>query len=743
MKHRSNGREAAAKAGLEQAFAMERLGRWREAALAYRDVVRSDPCNAGLLHRLALVLDRAGETAEARTALRKANRLAPRDPSILTNLGNLERHAGNSVAATDCYRRALRIAPAHLNARVNLATLLAAVGRHDEACGEFEAALRMAPADRELVDALCRSLLAVGRVDEAAARLEALLAADPEFAPGHVTLGDIRRKAGRAADAEASYRKALALDRGHVEGWNNLAALLLQENQRAEAVACAHEAIRLAPGYVKAQVNLAAALVSLGRHAEALRIAETAIALDRDSYAAHLLAAQCHEALDSPERALEALRRCREISPDNPDARIRFAAVLMVTHRHDECMQLLDELLADQPGHPGVWHYKGLASIQMGQVEEGERCLRKAAELDPELPDPWVELPTLPGFDPEGDGLAQVRERLGALGASTATGIEVRAKALFALGRIDEARAEHVVAFEHYKRANDMMAAQRPFDAADHVACIDAVIEVFDAEFFAERAGWGASSDLPVFVVGMARSGTTLTEQILASHSAVHGAGELMAVSDMALDIAQRIGPRERYPVGVKNLSRDDAGRLARRHLEHLADLGGGAARVIDKLPANYLYLGLVALLFPRARVICMHRDPMDVCVSNYLQWFSTGHRHTLDLGSLALVYRQHERLMSHWRAVLPLEMFDNSYEDLVASQEARSRDLVDFLGLPWEEQCLHFYETRRTVRTASRLQVRKPIYASSVERWRKYGPGLEPLREALSAAMPAKAPTA
>jgi hypothetical protein len=259
---------------------------------------------------------------------------------------------------------------------------------------------------------------------------------------------------------------------------------------------------------------------------------------------------------------------------------------------------------------------------------------------------------------------------------------------------------------------------------------------LFDREYFARMAPLGHPSELPVFIIGMPRSGTTLVEQILSSHPRFAGAGELLEMQYSRLDLPALLNVSEPYPACLMKLTRETAWGLAERYLQRLRREDSHALRVSDKLPENYYQLGLIAVLFPRARIIHCQRDPRDTCVSCFCENFE-GVRYSTSLENLGQYYVEYERLMAFWRKVLPNPLFEVQYEDLVDRQEAVSRDLVAFCGLDWDDRCLQFHETRRTVQTASNLQVRQPMYASSVGRWRRYEKHLEPLLKLLQPYLP------
>jgi hypothetical protein len=270
------------------------------------------------------------------------------------------------------------------------------------------------------------------------------------------------------------------------------------------------------------------------------------------------------------------------------------------------------------------------------------------------------------------------------------------------------------------------------FDRAEHRRLIDRISHVFSTGWFERVRSFGNESELPIFIVGMMRSGTTLAEQILASHPAVHGAGELHDMERLVTSMPGMLATTDEYPECAARIDAPTMAALAEDCLRTLRRLGGDALRVVDKMPFNYLRVGLIAALFPRARIIHCRRDPLDTCLSCYFQDFSGIHAFTLDLADLGCYYREYERLMAHWQAVLPARVFNLAYEDLTADLEGMSRRLLDFCGLPWDDRCLRFNESRRIVRTSSALQVRQPVYRSSVGKWKRYEAQLGPLIAAL-----------
>jgi tetratricopeptide (TPR) repeat protein len=445
-----------------------------------------------------------------------------------------------------------------------------------------------------------------------------------------------------------------------------------------------------------------------------------------------------HSGREQPDKAEDCFRRALAVDPTSARIRLRLARELRQQSRLDEARRIYDELLAADPAL--VEAHLGLARVARvaGRFEEERRHLRRALELDPD------EAAALSGLAEAGDPAIGEPElaRMLALAEDSGKTPRERRRLHFALAACAERDSAFDRAFRHFEQANalrrtELAASGHAYDADDDAARVDRLIGVFGRDLLAPGKDMGDPSELPVFIVGMPRSGTTLCEQILASHPAVHGAGErgdlLHLANGLADEIAAATGAAPRaYPTCAADLPAEVARRLAGEHLERLRALAPHARRITDKTPTNFRQLGLIALLFPKARIIHCRRDPLDTCWSCYAEDFNRSYAWAWDFDSLAAYHRLYRRLMAHWREVLPNSILELDYEALVADPEGESRRMIAFCGLDWDERCLRFHETERPVHTASIAQVRRPIYTGSVGRWRRYEPHLASLREAL-----------
>lgn len=424
------------------------------------------------------------------------------------------------------------------------------------------------------------------------------------------------------------------------------------------------------------------------------------------------------------EAAAALLRASGLAAPASALIQASLASVLHAGDRVEESLPCWERAVTLSPGDAALHNGRGLACADAGRVEEAEASFRRAFDIDPMLPGACLNLARFRRFDASDAALVARMERL----LSRRLDPVLAADLHFALAKAKDDMGNVASAAAHLRIANRLMHERLRFDPDSHARAVDALIDTFDATFFAPRAGMGASCEGPLFIIGMPRSGTSLAEQMLAAHPAVHGGGERRDVDRIARRIRQVTGSRDRYPRCAAELGPEPAEMLARQYLEGGAAPGAGERRVTDKLPTNFLHLGLIALLLPGARIVHCRRDPRDIALSVYAQQFAEGHVWAYAFEDIAAFHSQYERLMTHWRAVLPRPLLELDYEELVRDPEPACRRLLAFCGLDWDPVCLEFHRHRRVVDTASNWQVRQPLYRSSVGRWRRYAPHLPEL---------------
>jgi tetratricopeptide (TPR) repeat protein len=572
-----------------------------------------------------------------------------------------------------------------------------------------------------------------GKVGPAIRLIERALPGLPELPDAHLNYGNVLREAGRLAEAVDSYRRTIALKPDYGMAHSNLANAFNQQRAFAAGLESSKRAVELIPDFFGAHVNAAASLVGLERFAEAEAPLRRALELMPDRAESHrdlgwVLAqlGRFREAVSCHERA---------IALDANDAGMHYSlgATLYLANDLTASEASFRQTLRLAPDHATAWHGLGNVLRSSGRFEEALACFRRALELDPDLPEVYRSL----AVTGQQTGDETKTGRLKALLANDERPISDRISAGFALGSLLDNADRCDEAFASFAQTNALHRQQRAdlgerFDAVVLRGQVDDLIRIGTPALFQAIEPWGNRSETPVFIVGMPRSGTSLVEQIAASHSRVFGAGERLEMSTIsnALLAHNRGKPVARWDPAF-------ARQLADQHIAHLQELGGCAARVIDKMPDNIFVLWMIAALFPSARIILCRRDLRDVCLSCYFHRFTEGHLYAYDLVDCGLRAREVERLSAHWLQALPLRVLVIDYEKLVADLEGESRRLIEFLGLDWQHACLDFHQTQRPVFTASAWQVRQPLYTRSVGRWHRYERHLGPLLEVLAQAVP------
>lgn len=472
-----------------------------------------------------------------------------------------------------------------------------------------------------------------------------------------------------------------------------------------------------------------------GRFREAERIAAEVLRADPAHVGALNLLGSIAGTLGVPEAAAAYFGRAVAARPLDPAFRRNLATACRDAGRTEEAIAHYEEALRLDPASPVAHVGLAEALMEQGRFPEAVAQNRATLALDPDCALAYANLGELAGqgqytFCP------QELQRLQALAARDDLPPADAGLVHFTLGSVRDRQGAPDQAFFHYRRGHELKREVyrlrgEAFDPGRYRQRVEAVMACFTRDFFERQRGRGSPSEVPVFVVGMVRSGTTLVEQILASHPRAGGAGELRDIEQIALALPGRLGTAEPFPACMSRLDAATALLMAELYLQRLTRAAAGAVRVVDKMPHNFLYLGLIATLFPRARIVHCRRDPLDLGASIYFQNFKWL-PYATSFEEIRFVYEQYLRLMAHWRRHLPLAIHEASYEDVVGNLEGETRRLLTFCGLDWDERCLAFHDTRRPVQTASRLQVRRPIYKTSVGRWKRYETHLAPLLEAM-----------
>jgi tetratricopeptide (TPR) repeat protein len=541
-------------------------------------------------------------------------------------------------------------------------------------------------------------------------------------------LGNALQKKGKLDEAVAAFSKAVQLKPNFPEAHYNLGNALKQKQRLDEAITAYSKAIQLKPDLAVIHFSLGEVLAAKCRLDEALAAHDRAIQLKPDWIEAWNGRGSALMKLSRFDEAVAAHRRALALNPNLAATHLALGSAQMDSHDVPGAMESFRHAVALDPESAEAWYSLGTTMKALGQFDEASAYYRRALAIQPDMA---LAFAALAVTGKQAANTVEL-ERLENLLNQVDLPREDRIAAGFALGKLLDDADRFDQAFTRYAEANSLVkqsqiAAGEHFDRETYHRYCDEIIARFIPRFFSETRSWGEPSDVPVFIVGMPRSGTTLVEQIAASHPAVFGAGELDSFSR----IAATLGETEKGTTSRQWDARE-VKRLAQTYIGHVQSLAGQAMRITDKAPGNLINLGLIATLFPTARVILCRRDPRDNCLSCFFQWFRTGHAFSYDLADCGRQYLEAKRVAAYWRDVLPLKILEVQYETLVADLEGQSRRLIDFLGLPWDPACLEFHRTQRVVLTASDWQVRQPLYTRSVGRWRNYQRHLGPLLEVL-----------
>lgn len=655
---------------------------------------------AATLLQQAVDLENRGQIAEAIKAYQKALSREPSNVEALTRLGHVLVEQGQFDVAATMLRRAVTLRPEHALALTLLGIALSQSGDRQEALGFFERAARADPASDTALIYQADALDTLGRADEAIAVFDRAIAVNPQNPLSWNNRGVVLENLGRDADAAASFQRVVALRPNSAEAHFNLANTLHRLKRYDEAVAHYQQTVALAPDFVRAYANLGNTLFELQRWEDALQILQHAVRLQPNDAKLYQVIGTTFRHLERERDAMESFDKALSIDPNNSDIMSSKARLLQVLGRFDEARALTESALALKP---------------------------RDARLH-------INLSELTRFMP-GDPRIATMEAL--LSDSETQSDSEKIDMHFALAKAYRDLGDTAVSFRHLLKANALKRREFVYDEAIAFAGIERIVQVFSPALLPSKAGQGDTSRHPIFVVGMPRSGTTLVEQILASHPKVFGAGEQKKFMEAC---APLMAPGlSGYPDFVPALTPSQLKELGARYLAGMAPLIGDHDFFTDKLPANYYYVGLIHLALPNARFIHTRRDPVDTCLSCFSTHFAEPPKFTNDLGELGRFYRNYERLMDHWRRVLPEGvMIDIQYEDVVDDIDQHAHRIVAHCGLNWDDACLAFYENKRPVHTASFAQVRQPIYRSSLGRWRPYREHLQPLFDALGITPPA-----
>lgn len=628
-------------------------------------------------------------------------------------------------------REVLKVMPGSEPGRRILAAALRSQGKAEASLEQLQGLLEHNRGSASFLNEWGQSLAAAGRNQEAITALQRAVQLDPGQPDAWRVLGDQYMLSGNEEGAQNAYQRYSGL----IVKFPELAeaAELMRAGKLGKAERLVRAFVKQRPDDVNGLRMLADIGMKLSRFDDARLLLEHCLQLAPDFHLARRNYAVVLTRQNRLDEAYEQVERLLAVEPGNANYQILKATVLVQRGDHRPALEIYERILKLYPNQARAQMNFGHTLKTVGRVDESIAAYQRCIAMNPGIGEAYWSLANLKTYRFSDEEiklmLSQVKE-----GGDP----DDQAHLAFALGKAFEDNGDFEQSFRYYLRGNEIRKVHHRHNIKINVFNTVRQIKTLTAEFFAERQGWGCPEPDPIFIVGLPRSGSTLLEQILASHSQVEGTAELMDI----IQISRRLGERSRknpaskYPEILATLSEQQCRELGEQYLQTTRVQRGDRPYFIDKMPNNFQHVGLIHLILPNAKIIDARRLPMACCFSGFKQLFAKGQSYTYDLSGIGQYYRDYMILMDHWDAVLPGRVFLNQYEDMVEHTDDQIRKVLDYCGLPFEAQCLRFWETERAVRTPSAEQVRQPIYRSGLEQWRNFEPYLGPLKEALGPAL-------
>ena len=653
----------------------------------------SEPAASRARFNEVIALVNAGERARAEEICREAIRDDPDDINMTALLGASLLKSGDTEEAEQHLRRAIQLAPSFAKPHEDLGYLLVEHGRAEEAAEILNKATRLDPGLERAHLCLGKALAMLGKGKEADVAFERSFELNP--VRKKLAIAAEHQQEGRNEEAKALYREVLRDHPENVDALHMMGRIAISESHIDDAERLFRRAVKNAPDFTAAIVNHGQSLKEQGRFEEAIASFRRAIELEPANVRAHFLLAGTLAPSALTYEAIDAYERTLELRPNHAGALLGHGHVLKTVGRQDDAIKSYRECIRLHPGNgPTYW---SLANLKTYRLDSND-----IEEMQAQL---------------ENSDLGQ----------------ESKVNFLFALAKATEDRGDFDTAWNYYVEGNAERRMMEYYDPVRTEDMNDAIIDVFDKDFLADNSGAGLPDPAPIFVIGLPRSGSTLIEQILASHSQVEGTAELPYVAHCTASLNFNRADGINYPEAVRELNADNWKALGNRFLRatemHRTE---GAPFFIDKMPNDFPAVGFIHLMLPNAKIIDARRHPLDSCLSCFRQLFARGQTFTYDLADIGEYFLEYQRLMDHWDEVLPGRVLTVQYEEVVQDFENQVRRLLEYCELPWEESCVRFYETDRPVRTASSEQVRRPVSTTAVNFWRNYEDKLGELIEVL-----------
>ncbi|MCP4022760.1 MAG: tetratricopeptide repeat protein [Desulfobacteraceae bacterium] len=679
------------------------------------------------LFQQAAQLHQNGQLAEAETLYLKTIDAEPRHHRACYSLGILFHQSNRNEDAAEWISRAIRIDPRQFLYYAHLGVVYVSLNKLDHAIAAYRNAVKLKPGYYEAWFNLGNALWQKGRLEPARDAYLTATKANPGAADAYNNLGMVLKELKDIQGAFNMYQKALSIRPDLAQAHNNLGILFFEARDLPSAITAYQRAIEAMPGYAEAHNNLGNALQEAGDIEAALAAYQNALEINPNFANAHCNMGNALKKTDALEQAIESYKYALRLKPDYAVAYNNMGNVYQDMDRPKDAVAAYHKALEIIPDYAEVFNNLGNAYRNSGKVPEAKAAYEKAIQIFPDYAQAYRHLAIITKHEEEGPLVKQMEMLYQKQNISDDQKINL----CFGLGKIFEDLKVYDRAFNYIRQGNRLKRKTFSYEIADERNFHERLIHCFNRKFIDQKEGHGHTDRTPVFVMGMPRSGTSLVEQVLSSHPKVFGAGELKHLTHILLKFTS-CKNNDMIPDHFKDLPEARYKDLGREYISKVRSHDSDAVHIIDKMPFNFLYCGIIRLVLPEAKIIHCRRSPLDTCFSIYSYLFTRGNPFAYDLRELGQYYLLYSQLMDHWEKILQGTIYKVEYESFVSDPTKGTRQLLDFLELEWDDCCLEFHKTKRVVKTASAEQVRRPVYTSSVKRWEHFKPWLEQLTETL-----------
>ena len=606
-----------------------------------------------------------------------------------------------------------------------LGILYAKLNKPDAAMKYLRRAIESAPDNAGLHFNLGKVLSQHGNPDEALDSFRTAVTINPDFADPYISIGNNLRQQGQLTDAISSYQQALHLNPDLYEAHYNLSIIYKELGELETAGDHCRQTLRLKPDYAMAHNHLGSILSEQGNLQEAFHHYQLAIHYNPAMAEAHYNLAFGYQQLGQLPLAIDHCREALRLEPGFALAHSLLGMILADQNNPGEAIHHHQQALALEPESPQFQNSLGITYMTAGDLEHARQCFQQTITREPGYAKAHYHLAMLKKHSADDPEITAMQHLLKKPGLSTDDKILLE----FALGKSCDDAGIYDDAFSYFHQGNQDKWAQLDYDPNHYASFINSLMESFDTKLFARLKQCGIDDATPVFIVGMPRSGTTLIEQILSTHPDIHAGGELALLEPLF----GKYFHIDTLSSEIHRASTDIFREIGQQYIEALRKLDSTAMHITDKMPHNFNYIGLIALALPNAKIIHCQRNPIDTCLSCYTTLFSSEHPYSYSLEALGNHYLLYQKIMAYWQELLPDRMLNIQYEDVVDDLESQTRNLAKYCGLPWNNAFLDFHHSKQPAKTASLDQVNKPIYNSSVQRWKHYERFLQPLLDIIN----------